>query len=126
MDLIPRSRAKHGVLRFSKTKDGRLARSRSRPSFETPASKSAVADFDTSKCRSRAGPTSVQAPQDEVDSAIRTSKSPAWVCLLRLRPAQGRRPNSRYVCFVHRGRNLDPGIAELAQDLHVEIVPHRP
>jgi hypothetical protein len=37
------------------------------PSFETRASKSTVADFDTTNgCRSRAGPTSVRAPQDEV------------------------------------------------------------
>src|SRR5216683_3532846 len=36
------------------------------PSFETRPSKSAVADFDTLGCRSRASPTSVGAPQDEV------------------------------------------------------------
>jgi hypothetical protein len=39
------------------------------PSFETPASKSAVADFDTIKCRSQAGLTSVPAPQDEVSKS---------------------------------------------------------
>src|SRR5215471_6516470 len=42
-----------------------LARSRLLPSFETRPSKSAVADFDASGCRSRASPTSVGAPQDE-------------------------------------------------------------
>jgi hypothetical protein len=40
-DLILRGRAQHGV-----SKDGRTHRSLW-PSFETPASKSAVADFDT-------------------------------------------------------------------------------
>jgi hypothetical protein len=39
------------------------------PSFETRASKSAVADFDTIKCRSRARPTSVRAPQDEASAS---------------------------------------------------------
>jgi len=42
-----------------------LARPRLLPSFETRPSKSAVADFDASGCRSRASPTSVGAPQDE-------------------------------------------------------------
>jgi hypothetical protein len=58
-DLILKSRAKHGV--------SKPARSCLRSSFETRASKSAVADFDTNRCRSRAGRTSVRAPQDEVD-----------------------------------------------------------
>jgi hypothetical protein len=44
-----------------------VARPCLRPSFETRASKSAVADFDTNGYRSRAGPTSVRAPQDEAD-----------------------------------------------------------
>src|SRR5215471_12597513 len=35
------------------------------PSFETSPSKSGVADFDASDCRSRASPTSVGASQDE-------------------------------------------------------------
>ena len=42
-----------------------LARPRLLPSFETRPSKSTVADFDASGCRSRASPTSVGAPQDE-------------------------------------------------------------
>jgi len=41
------------------------------PSFETRPSKSAVADFDTViKCRSQAGLTSVDAPQDEVGESL--------------------------------------------------------
>src|SRR5277367_86812 len=45
------------------------------PSFETHASKSAVADFDTNGCRSRAGPTSVRAPQDEVERRYRMMRT---------------------------------------------------
>src|SRR3984893_5440521 len=49
------------------SQDGRLLGRAWLPSFETRASKSSVADFDTLfGCRSRAGPTSVRAPQDEV------------------------------------------------------------
>jgi hypothetical protein len=65
-DLIQRSRAEHGV-----SKDGRKTL-RLWPSFETRASKSAVADFDTNGYRSRAGPTSVRAPQDEVVEKFHT------------------------------------------------------
>jgi len=45
-DLILRSRAQHGVLRLAKD-EGWTHGNDSLPSFETPASKSAVADFDT-------------------------------------------------------------------------------
>jgi hypothetical protein len=53
-----------------------VARHRLWPSFETRASKSAVADFDTVGCQSQAGLTLVRAPLDEVDvDMIRTSET---------------------------------------------------
>src|SRR6266436_459950 len=62
----------------------------SRPSFETRPSKSAVADFDTLGCRSRASPTSVGAPQGEVrvSGTDRQIPKPRHVAHLKVRFAK--------------------------------------
>jgi hypothetical protein len=64
------------------------------PSFETRPSKSAVADFDTTGCRSQASLTSVGAPQDEVRGRlasrfVRPEPAVSYCCAVQASPGAG-------------------------------------